>query len=111
MTESSMALNWGASDKLKDSGNYSTWKRLVRLELISADVYPYVFGKGKGQKPTLTSEEEGGEGCDEDLEYGKWLKGNEKACTILHRICGTDAKRIIKSTNNAAEAWELLRDR
>jgi len=43
-------------------------------------------------------------------EYGKWRKGNAKAYTILHRTCGTNAMRTIKSTNNAAVAWKLLED-
>jgi len=106
MTESSTNLNWAASDKLKDSGNYSTWKILVKHALINAGVYQFVLGKGKGLKPTTTNED-----YDEDSEYGKWLKGNAKAYTILHRTCGTDAMRTIKSTNNAAKAWTLLKDR
>jgi len=108
MTESSTTLNWIASDKLNDSGNYSTWKNLVKQALINACVYHFVLGKGKGQKPTTTSNDED---YDEDSEYGKWLKGNAKAYIILHQTCGIDAMRTIKSTDNAAEAWTLLRNR
>jgi len=64
-----------------------------------------VLGKGKGLKLTNTNED-----YDEDSEYGKWMKGNAKAYTILHQTCGTDAIRTIKSTNNAAKAWALLKD-
>jgi hypothetical protein len=84
---------------LKDSGNYSTWKNLVKQDLINVSVYQFVLSKGKGQKLTTTSNDED---YDEDSEYGKWLKGNAKACTLLRQTCGNDAMRIIKSTDNEA---------
>jgi len=52
MTESSTNLNWPASDKLRDSANYPTWKNQVKQALMNASVYPFAIGKGKGIKPT-----------------------------------------------------------
>ena len=106
MSESTTNLNWAASDKLKDSTNYSTWKNLVEQALINASVYQFALGEGDGKKPTTEDTV-----YTENSEYGKWRKGNAKAYTILHRTCGTDAMRTIKSTNNAAVAWKLLEDR
>ena len=107
MTESSTTnLNWAASDKLKDSGNYTTWRNLVKQALINADVYEYVLGEDTGKEPDTKDATYSGTST-----YGKWLKGNAKAYTILHRTCGTEAMRTIKSTDKASTAWTLLKDR
>lgn len=126
MTDSSTTLNWIASDKLKDGSNYPAWKNLVKQTLINADVYKFVLGKGKGQKPTTRFDDEDydeeyyesyknadydEEEYGEYYEYEKWRKGNVKAYIILYQSCGSDAMKTIKSLDNAAEAWTLLRDR
>jgi len=103
---STSSLNWAASNKLKDSGNYTTWKNLVKQALINAKVYQFVLDEGTGKeldaKDPIYSE---------TSVYGKWLEGNAKAYTILHRTCGIKAMRTIKTTNKASTAWTLLKDR
>ena len=106
MSESSTNLNQAASDKLKDSGNYTTWRNLVKQALINADVYEYVLDEDTGKEP-LTKDTT----YSASSAYGKWLKGNAKAYTILHRTCGIEAMRTIKSTNKASTAQTLLKDR
>jgi hypothetical protein len=107
MSESSTTnLNWAAADKLKDSANYTTWKNLVIQALINASVYQYALGEGTGKEPETKDTT-----YSEDTTYGKWMKGNAKAYTILHRTCGIEAMRTIKSTSNASTAWTLLKDR
>jgi hypothetical protein len=101
MSESSININWPASDKLRDSANYPTWKNQVKQALMNASVYPYAMGKGKGIKPTHFEPDDD---CNEESEYGKWLKGNSRACTIIYRTCGPDAQRMIQSTEDAAQA-------
>jgi hypothetical protein len=105
MTESSTNLNWAASDKLKDSANYSTWKNLVEQALINASVYQYAIGEGDGKEPTAKDTV-----YSETTEYGKWMKGNAKAYIILHQTCGSEAIRTLKSTDNASTAWKLLKN-
>jgi len=108
-TVSNSALIWNNSEKLKDSSNYPTWKNLVKQALLNAGAFAYVLGKGKGAKPKTKNEDE--DLIDEDSEYGKWSRGNAKAYTILHRTCGQEPMRTIRSTDNAATAWQLLKDR
>jgi hypothetical protein len=56
MSESSTNLSWAASDNLKDSSNYTTWKNLVKQALINADIYQYVLGEGDGKEPDTKDE-------------------------------------------------------
>jgi hypothetical protein len=66
------------------------------------------MGKGKGIKPIHFEPDDD---CNEESEYGKWLKENSRACTIIYRTCGPDAQRTIQSTEDAAQAWTLLQNR
>jgi hypothetical protein len=106
MSESSTNLSWAASDKLKDSTNYAAWKSLIKQALINADVYEFVLGEGDGKEPDTKDSSYSG-----STTYGKWLKGNAKAYMILHRTCGSEPARTIKSTENASTAWTLLKER
>ena len=105
MLELTTNLNQAASNKLKDSTNYLTWKNLVKQALINASIYQFALREGDGKKPTTKDTV-----YTKNSKYGKWRKGNAKAYTILHQTCGTNAMRTIKSTNNAAVAQKLLKD-
>ena len=107
MLESSLTtnLNQAASNKLKDSSNYTTQRNLVKQALINVDVYEYVLNEDTSKEP-LTKDAT----YLASLAYGKWLKGNAKAYTILHQTYGVKAMRTIKSIDKALTTQTLLKD-